>query len=227
MFRYGLVLAAALAAAGSARASWADALFEEFHCDFGAVPRGLALVHYFHLTNNTGLRVTLGNVRVSCGCTSARAQQTELAPGQSTAVVAVMDTERFQGPRQVTIFVEFLQPDFAEVRLVVQANSRDDIVLTPPAVAFGEIRKGASPSAAVTVSLFGNSQWRVAGAAAESHYVRTTLAALPGSLSQVNYRLTARLRPDTPAGKWFTVVWLQTNDPTAPRVRLPVTVTVR
>jgi hypothetical protein len=227
MFRYSLVLAVGLVAAGSASASWADAMFAELNCDFGAVPHGPQLVHPFRLTNNTGVPVTIGSIRVSCGCTSAHAKVADLAPGQSTAVVAEMDSQRFQGHKQVTIFVEFTRPSYEEVQLTVQANSRDDIVITPLEVNFGVTRKAATPTASVTVTLFGNTQWRITGVASESNYVQPSLVQGPANLVQVNYQVKARLRPDTPVGKWFTVVWLTTNDPSAARVRLPVTVTVR
>jgi hypothetical protein len=42
----------------------------------------------------------------------------------------------------------------------------------------------------------------------------------------VSYQLSATLRPDAPAGKWFTDIWLKTNSPTMPRVRVPVTLEV-
>jgi hypothetical protein len=38
--------------------------------------------------------------------------------------------------------------------------------------------------------------------------------------------LKAKIRPDTPAGKWYTDIWLKTNNPAVPRLRVPVTVEV-
>src|SRR5262249_22108821 len=34
------------------------------------------------------------------------------------------------------------------------------------------------------------------------------------------------LRPDAPAGKWYTDVWLKTNNPATPRIRVPLTVEI-
>ena len=125
MLRYILVLGAGLCLVVPVWAgSWADAMFQERSADFGSVPRGPTLAHPFRLTNNTGRPVHISSVRVSCGCVSASAQDTVLAPGQSTAIQAYMDTRRFLGSKGVTIYVSFDQPDRAEVRLWVQANSR-------------------------------------------------------------------------------------------------------
>jgi len=45
-------------------------------------------------------------------------------------------------------------------------------------------------------------------------------------VGEVSYQVSARIRPDTPVGKWFTDVWLSTNDPSMPRLRVPLTVEI-
>jgi hypothetical protein len=215
------------AAAPSSAANWAEGMFEGLSRDFGSVPRGPTLTHPFRLTNNTGVAVTIGSVRVGCTCVSARALRTELAPGQSTAILAEMDTRKFQRDKSVTIYVQFTEPQVEEVRLQIQANSRDDVTVSPDALAFGQIKKGSTPSASVTVTFSGNDSWRITGVAADSNYVRARVEALPGNTQELNYRLTAKLRSDTPVGKWYTDLWLQTNNPASPRVRVPLTVEVQ
>src|ERR1700676_2092471 len=103
MLRYSLVLALGLALPGPASASnWADSMFDEVSRDFGSVPRGPTLTHPFRIVNKTSAPVHISSVRVSCGCTSAQALQTTLAPGQETAIVIQMDTRRFVGAKNVT-----------------------------------------------------------------------------------------------------------------------------
>lgn len=227
MFRYILVIVIGFwSASAVSAASWSEALFEELGRDFGSVPRGPTLNHPFRLTNQTGQSVHIANVRVSCGCVSASALKDDLAPGQSTAIVANMDTMRFYGTRTVTIYVQFDRPQWEEVRLWVRANSRDDVSLTPDALAFGQIRHGANPTSTINVSLLGNSQWQILEAHGESNYVQTAAKEIRREDSQVTYQLSARLRPDTPVGKWFSDVWLKTNNPSMPRVRVPLTVEI-
>src|SRR5260370_13163716 len=111
MFRYSLLLLALLGGTGRALASsWADGLCEEQVRDFGTVPRGPLLTHPFRVVNKTKETVHISSVRVSCGCTSARALQTTLAPGEETAILAEMDTRRFFNTKGVTIYVQFDQP---------------------------------------------------------------------------------------------------------------------
>jgi len=227
MLRYSIVLVLGLIFAGTASASnWADSLFDELSRDFGSVPHGPTLTHPFRIVNKTSSPVQIGSIRVTCGCTSARALQTLLAPGQETAIVVEMDTRRFTGAKNVTIYVQFNQPKFDEVRLWVQANSRDDVYVLPESLAFGKVKRGAAAPTSATVTFLGNQNWQITGVSCDSNYVQTSFEQLRRGTGEVSYKVTAAIRPDVPAGKWFTDVWIQTNNPTSPRIRVPLTVEI-
>lgn len=229
MRRYGWLVAVVWAsAAGNADASsWADGMFEELSRDFGSVPRGQVLTHPFRLINNTKQTVHISGVRVSCtACTTARSLQTTLAPGQETAILVNMDTRRFSNTRSVTVYVAFDQPRFEEVRLWVQANSREDVAVQPDALAFGRIKRGSSPTTSVTVSFLGSDAYAVEEVRSTSNYIQPSCKLIRREGGEVSYQLSATLRPDAPAGKWFTDIWLKTNSPAMPRVRIPLTVEI-
>ena len=116
-------------------------MFEGLSHDFGAVPRGPAVTHSYRFTNNTGQPVRITGVTVSCGCTSATAQQSVVQPGQSGAIVAQMDARRFVGPKTVTIFVRFDYPSWEEVRLSISADG-DEAGVSPDTLAFGPGPRG-------------------------------------------------------------------------------------
>jgi hypothetical protein len=226
MLRFSLVVLLGLATAGTASASWADALFDELSRDFGSVPRGPTLSHHFRFVNKTGGRVHIASVRVSCGCVTAQPLHYHLAPGQESAILVQMDTRRFQASKNVTIYVTFDQPRSEEVRLWVQANSRDDVAVIPESLALGRIKRGSSPSGKVTITFLGGGSWQVAGVQAESNYIQPVVQELRRVPGEVSYELSVKLRPDTPPGKWYTDVWVRTNNPAMPRVRVPLTVEV-
>jgi hypothetical protein len=226
MSRYCFVLLAGLAAAAPVgAATWADSMFDELSKDFGSVPHGSMQTNNFRIVNNTKQPVSIASVRVSCGCTSASAARNYLNPGEETAVVAHMDTSRFYGVRSVTITVQFDRPAFEEVRLWVQANSRNDFSVSPDSLGFGEIKKSETPSLSTNVTFYGAST-QVTEAKSESNYVQTTLTPVKNPDGQTSYQLTAKLRNDVPVGRWYTDVWLKTNNPDIPQIRVPVTVEV-
>jgi hypothetical protein len=207
-------------------ATGADAMFAELAKDFGSVPRGPTLSHPFRLTNNTNTPVHIASVRVSCGCVTASAVRYDLAPGESTVIQAYMDTQRFLGVKSVTIYVQFDQPHWQEVRLRVQANSRDDVTVTPDNFAFGQVKRAKMPSVSVNITFYGGDQWQIVEVQPESNYIQTSLKELRRDTGEVTYQVTAELRSDVPTGKWYSDVWLRTNNPMMPRVRVPLTVAI-
>jgi hypothetical protein len=184
------------------------------------------LVYPFRLANRTDSVVHISNVRVSCGCTAAQAVKTTLTPGQETAIVAQMDTRRFFHDKTVTIFVQFDQPEFQEVRLTVHANSRSDLAIMPETLAFGRLRRGTQAKATTLVSFVGDEHSQIIKARCDSNYIQVDYEEVRRDAGETSYQITARVRPDAPAGKWFTDVWLTTNNTSMPRIRVPLTVQI-
>ena len=227
MFRHSCVWIVLLGLAASARASsWADSLFDELTYDFGSVPRGQLLTHPFRVVNKTDKTVQIGNVRVSCGmCSSARAVQTTLEPGQETFILAQMYTNRFAAVKDITIYVQFNQPKFEEVRLAIRANSREDLVYNPDSLAFGKVKRGTGAEQSMTIAFYG-APTKIQAAKSESNYVQLSFKEAKGASGDSSFQLQAKIRPDTPAGKWYTDIWVMTNNPTMPKLRVPLTVEV-
>ena len=227
MLRYSLVVVAGLWAASSASANtWGQGLFDGLSKDFGSVHRGPMLSHHFRVTNRTQGPVNISSVRVSCGCVTATAMKTYLQAGEETSIYITMDTTRFVGPKSVTVYVQFDSPQFDEVRLVVQANGRTDLTISPDTLALGQVKRGTEATASTTVTFHGHPGAKITAAAGESNYVQATFAEERRTDYEVAYKLTVKLRGDTPAGKWFTDVWLTTNLDSLAKVRVPLTVEV-
>lgn len=209
----------------AAAATWAESLFAGISHDFGSVARGPTLAHTFRLTNTTGKTIHIAGVRVSCGCVTAMASTTQIPPGQATEIQAHVDTRRFSGAKTVTIFVQFDRPAWDEVRLTVSANGHDQISVTPEMLAFGGVVKGEGAVRTATVRIVGVGTHLIS-VQADSNYVQLAARNTSASEMELVYEVTATLRPDTPAGKWFTDIWLQTDNPSIQRVRLPLSVDV-
>lgn len=228
MHRTWITLGVLFGAVTTAQAG-AQQYFTENLKDFGTTPRGPVLVHYFMLRNTSGQPVTIGQPRVSCGCTSASVIKSQLAPGETTAVVAHMDSRRIPQAnvvKQVTIYVPFLSPVLEEVQLAVRAIARDDLVMTPETLAFGTVRKGQGGKATVRVTFYSDPNWQILEATSTGVYVKPEVVAAGRQGSQVTYDVTANLDPACPVGNWTADVWLKTSGAGVDRLRVPVTVTV-
>ncbi len=216
-----------LALAGPAlSASWAESMFDESSCDFGAVPRGPTMNHHFRIKNNTGKTVTIGNVRVSCGCTQARAMKTKLNADEETAIFAQMDTSRFSGSRTVTIFVRFDEPQYEEVRLRVTANSREDLSISPDTVDLGQVKVGETTTKTAKITFSTGGKDKIQEVASDSNFIQATVKEMKRGDFSVEYQLSVKLQPETPAGRWYTTVWIKTGNSAMPRISVPIMVEV-
>ena len=197
-------------------------LFDRQSHDFGNVPIGPMLRTTFKIKNTTTQNVRVVSARVSCGCVTPTIAAGVIAPGESRTLYATMDSRRFVGAKQVTIYVLFDQPQFEEVALSVTAFGRNDISLSTDSMAFGRIHKGATPEISTTISFVGGS--RITEASCESNYVKLSFAKPVQTQSGLSYTLTAKITPETPVGNWFTDVWVKLDQ--GNRIRIPLTVDV-
>jgi hypothetical protein len=230
MLRYSLVLVVGLTVGPmltqARAAAWAHVLFDEVSKDFGSVPRGPLLEHRFRVVNRTNATVNISSIKVACGCTKATTDKMTLKPGEETVLYVTMDTTRFTGTKSVTIFVNFDQPQADEVRLVVQAYGRNDFTVSPDTLTFGQVKRGNEVAVSAAVTFHGLNGAKITNVRGESNYLVPTVTEKSRSDHEVVYELTTKLRNDTPVGKWYTDVWVETNVQTLPKIRVPLTVEV-
>lgn len=228
MNRFLLAASGVLAVAGSAWAGPSD-LFAEKVKDFGTTPRGPVLIHYFRFTNTTNQTLVLGQPRVSCGCTSAAVSKSQVAPGESAAVIAYMDTRRIPTPnitKSVIVYVPFNSPVLEEVSLRVQTVCRDDLIMSPDTLAFGTVAHGHAGRVSTKVTFTSDPNWQITETTSTGGYVKAETKLESRNGSSVTYEVTATLDPACPAGNWVSDVYLDTSNPAVARLRIPVTVNV-
>jgi hypothetical protein len=228
MYRSLLAGWAVLVLTGSASAGAAD-YFTETSKDFGTTPRGPVLTHYFYLKNTTNKVVTMTAPRVSCGCVTATILKGQLQPGETTAVVAYLDTKKvpvINSQRVITVYVPFVTPVAEEVQLKVSATARDDLVMSPDTLAFGTLRKGAGGKVTTKVTFFSDPKWVVNEPTSSGLYVKAAVKEVKRGAGEVAYEVTAELDPACPTGNWTADIWVKTSTPGMEKLRIPVTVNV-
>jgi hypothetical protein len=229
MNRIVLAIGGLLVSSSSAWAGGAD-LFTEKVKDFGITPRGPVLVHYFRFTNTTNQVLTVGQPRVSCGCVSAAVTTSRVAPGESAAVVAYMDTRRIPTPyvtKSVTVYVTVSTgSSIEEVSLRVQTVCRDDLLMSPDTLAFGTVKLGQGGKVSTKVTFTSDPNWQVTEAASTGAFVKVEFKQESRNGSIVTYEVTATLDNACPAGNWISDINLKTSNPAVAQLRIPVTVNI-
>ena len=223
MFRYTFVLlvgASILAPVGAADSL--ASLFDTQVHDFGNVPVGPMLHHAFTIKNTTNQELRIANLRVSCGCVTPSASTMVIAPGETGTVNAQMDSRRFVGAKSVIVFVLFSKPQVEEIRLEVKAFGRTDVALNPDSIAFGQMRRGTSPSVSTQVSMVGNN--RITEATSESGYVQISIKEPKRSDYGPHLRIDREDGPTFPSASGTRT--FGSRPTTNTRIRVPVTVEV-
>lgn len=225
MIKYPLLLAAIV---GIASPAWAglETAFETRTHDFGVTPRGPMLTHYFTIKNNSSESMTISGLRVSCGCVVASTPVATIKAGESSYITIQMDTRRFTGQKDVTVFVTFSAPRREEVTLLVKANGRDDLSIYPESLAFGNQKKGAAAKASVQVTFRSDPQWKIDEVKCDSEHVKAEAKLIKREGYEVTYEVTATVGPDLPVGRWRSDVWLHTSNAALAKVRVPLSVDV-
>jgi hypothetical protein len=54
--------------------------------DFGTIPQGKPVFHFFEVTNNGKTPMVISNVQTSCGCTTPEWSKEPIAPGATTKI---------------------------------------------------------------------------------------------------------------------------------------------
>jgi hypothetical protein len=207
-------------------------MFAETAKDFGTSPRGPVLTHYFPVKNTTDQPITLGQPRVSCGCVSASVLKNVLAPGESTSVVAMMDTKRIPQANVTKTVIVFVTVQASnrteEVQLRVTSIARDDLVMSPETFAFGTVRQGQGGKVTTKLTLYTDPNWRIKETESSGIYIKASVKKLDKLVNEagVSYEVTATLDPACPVGNWTADVWVKTSAAGMEKLRVPVSVNV-
>jgi hypothetical protein len=224
-----LLSATTTSSAQTVQGAWAEKMFKEgkeLSHDFGNVPRGAQLYHRFTMTNIYAVQMEITGIDVSCGCTTATASKRVLAPRESATLDVSMDARRFTGAKTVTIKVS-VGPEFVSTaELKVMANSRSDLVFNPGDVSFGTVTHGQEAEQTIEVDYAGTLDWKVTDVVFKDP-LEVKFVKLDRKAGQVGYRITVKLKKETPAGALKEEIHLKTNDPNSPLVPIVVEATVQ
>lgn len=128
-----------VSAVGFAQMIPPKAATQQMEYDFGDIPRGEHVKYDFVISNVGGDLLKLSDVRASCGCTAAKPEKDDLAPGESTNIHVDFNSTGRTGRQTKYITVKTNDPDNPEIRFK----------LTGVVVAPGTVKGSASGGPAI------------------------------------------------------------------------------
>jgi hypothetical protein len=160
----GLVLAIALAGPGLA-AKLPKIQFKVDTWDFGKVKQGAVLDHEFVFKNVGDVKLNIGNVETSCGCTAALVSDKALEPGQEGRIKVSFNSAGYTGDVSKYVYVDSDDPDKPRLQLKITAQVQvppsPRAEISPYSVDAGVILEGEAAEASVTLSNQGELELQV------------------------------------------------------------------
>jgi hypothetical protein len=230
--RLALTVVAVLAigwAEPAGAADWVDSVFPDRLHEFGAVAKGSKVRHSFKVVNTTNQEIHIASWQPKCGCTDVRVGAREIPPGAQTVIEASIDTTRFNGPKSSGLILVVDRPTTVSISLDLTCIIRTDVTLNPGQVDFGVVNRTTKPKVEVTLSYAGaQADWAIV----KSNHISSSLDVLiqeqgRSAGGQVNYLLTATLKPSAPIGYFKDEITLTTNDPNSKNIPVSVSAVVQ
>lgn len=198
--------------------------------NFGEVPHGTLCTHRFTITNIYDVPLQITEVRKSCHCLDYIPMTKVLQPNESAEFVVMMNTAKFVGFNAQTLYVTF-GPKYVSTAVIrLQATSRTDISLQPGAVQFGVVSPGRRAVQRVTIKYSGrNRDWKLTEVVAPTPMLSVAFTEVSrGGLLRggVEYQLEVALQADQQPGSIQDTIYVKTNDPAQPVLRIAVSATV-
>src|SRR5207253_3797164 len=218
-FAIGLLL---LVPAAAPAKEWAQKMFQATSHDFGHVARGAKAEFAFEVQNLYEEDVHIADVRTSCGCTTPTITKPTLKTWEKGSIVATLNTRSFVGQRNSTLTVVIDKPFYAEVQLTIAGYIHSDVDFQPGVAALGDIEQGRTGEQTITVTYRGAGNWQIADIRSANTHLEVELGEAVRQPGLVSYKMTVRVKPDTPAGTLQDQLTLVTNDQRMPTVVLPV-----
>lgn len=84
--------------------------------NFGTIPQGKPVYHFFEVTNMGKEPLKIDNVQTSCGCTTPEWSREPIAPG-ATTMVKVGYNSAAEGPFEKSITIQYNQSQSKHVKI--------------------------------------------------------------------------------------------------------------
>lgn len=204
--------------------------------DFGTIRGGdiKSISHTFVFRNTGEAPLKINKIKPSCGCTSAIASATEVAPGATASITATVNPKGKSGNQTITVRVNTNDPANNSMVFRMSGTILSAWRVVPAQLDMGALAKLQSATKNVSVSsqyMKDDRQYRITGIKTGDPNIKASTAAAPApknspinkSYIDVQQLVRINVTAGTTEGDQSQRVYIATNDPKNPTH----TVTVR
>jgi len=122
MIKYIFILMLCVTYFSSAQVVGPKAAVQQMEFDFGTIKLGEIVSHNFTLANSGGDLLKITDVHASCGCTAAKPDKNELAPGESINIKVDFNSTGKIGKQEKYVYVKTNDPNNKELKFKFTGN---------------------------------------------------------------------------------------------------------
>ncbi len=196
-------------------------VFKEQVYDFGIAGPEQKIRHTFKFINSGSEPLKIIKLSPSCGCTVALIPETEVMPGGSGEIQAVLETGKYEGKQKATIVVHSNDPLRAEIVLTIKGIIKTGIAVVPQGISFGNIQKGETAAARVRVLQLSDAPLVLEKIELNDKFLTVETSEF-GEENSRGINIYIILKPEIPAGMFSEVITLHTNLKKYQRIDVPV-----
>ncbi len=189
--------------------------------DFGKIYRGEVVERGLTLRNSGTESLTLGKVDVSCGCTGTMVSKDHIAPGDSATLLIKFNSRNFTGPIHKTVIVNSNAKGEPKTAIEFTGDVVDEVLMTPEQFWFKEAEVGRTDSLTISVTNNGPTDLMLKGFKTKLEGFTLMLPADPLKPGEKAV-ITAVFTPKSEIRVLAEQVILETSDPHAPEITIPV-----
>ena len=192
--------------------------FAETVFDFGKAVGGEVVKHDFIFTNTGSLRLTISEVKSTCGCTATPNMSRQVEPGKTGIIPLEFYTENYSGPVAKTVTVVCNDTNQPPPALQVKGTIWRPIEVTPKYAVLSGLLD--SPSNSFTIVNITNKQDEPLTLSEPVSNNRMIAAELKTNRLGQDYQLLVKLVPPLGSGNVFGEISLKTSAPKMPVLKI-------
>ena len=199
--------------------------------DVGRVPKGQDIDHTFEILNEGSAPLEIVRVKPTCGCTVVDYDKV-IGPGESGSLEAKVVTSEFRGPIAKSIRVFTNDTDNPEISLVVKADVRAQIDVSPGYARFVVVQGEEYGTREQIIWSPDHDLLEITRVESPFDYVEVSYRKLERGDSDYRsgsnrWQVDVTLDDDAPIGPMADYIRIATNHPRQKIVRIPVSGIVR
>ncbi len=203
--------------------------FDNVRHDWGEITDTTPVQHTFKFKNTSDKVITISSVRATCGCTTPQLNKKTYNPGEDGEIPVTFNPQNRKGPQTKNVIVESDDPNCARMELTLTSNVMPLVFIEPSKIFFNEAMRGQGATQTVTVT--GREPgFDVTAIEGDSPTFKVTkVKSEPiqeDGRTMTRVTLELAFSKDAPIGTHNYTFVLNTNDPKASKVNMPVAGTV-